>query len=706
MVGELLNQRYQIKQRLGGGSQAEVFLATDAHMERLVAIKTWKAEGGFTVDEFLREAKLLARFGPPHFVTIHEHAATEDQRPFFVLEYLQGETLQDLSAPLTAQEIRRCVRDVCVGMQIAHDEGVVHRDLKPSNIMLVKRGTRSERYVILDLGIAKITDPKNWRRTLADATLAGAGTLLYMSPEQCNGDPIDQRTDVYSFGCLLFLLLVHEEPFAHKASHISVLNSILNERPPRLADVRPNGVFPEELEQLVQDCLAKKPEDRPASMTEVEYRFDRCFSDDGFGSSTFVDGGQSTDASRIKTRRPISSSTVPYRRRPKRRVAAAVLVALAVVAVCCLGLFLPRRRPEATIPSEPVANSPVRIKADDPNGKDRDQNNHGVLANDDQPALLIAPFDKDEVRAKRAAWARYHRIDEKRKNSIDMELILIPPGRFSMGSPETVDELLRAFPSGTDKERLAGERMVHTVMISQPFYLGKCEVTNSQFKKFVEETEYRTDAEKDGKGSPGYTSDKNHPWQQRPTFTWRDWGVKQSDTSPVVNVSHNDAAAFCAWLSRKEGKKYRLPTEAEWEYACRAGTTTRYYNGDEPEGLTKIGNVADATFKKTFSGWTTVSSSDGCEFTSPVGRFAANNFGLYDMIGNAWEWCSDWYDEDYYTISPERDPVGPHSGSYRVLRGGGWSTSAVLCRAAGRSKCPPVHRTYCLGFRVACSSGE
>jgi sulfatase modifying factor 1 len=328
------------------------------------------------------------------------------------------------------------------------------------------------------------------------------------------------------------------------------------------------------------------------------------------------------------------------------------------------------------------------------------------LANDDRPALLIAPFDKDEVEVKRAAWARYQKIDKERKNSIDMELILIPPGRFSMGSPETVDQLTKAFPNTKNKQAIAGERPVHRVMISRPFYLGKCEVTNGQFKQFVDETKYRTDAEKDGKGSVGYTGDKNRPWQLRPTFTWRDWGVEQSDNSPVVNVSYKDAAVFCAWLSRKEGKKYRLPTEAEWEYACRAGTTSRYYNGDDPEGLPKIGNVADATTKETFSGWSTVRSSDGCAFTSPVGRFAANNFGLYDMIGNAFEWCSDWYDEDYYTISPDRDPLGSDSGSDRVFRGGGWSTSAVLCRAASRSKSPPVLRTNCLGFRVACSSEE
>jgi formylglycine-generating enzyme required for sulfatase activity len=335
------------------------------------------------------------------------------------------------------------------------------------------------------------------------------------------------------------------------------------------------------------------------------------------------------------------------------------------------------------------------------------------------PELLVAPFDEKEARAARKACAQYQQVEEERKNSIDMELVLIPAGRFSMGSPETADELMKLF-SYARKEGLAGYRLkgqwpAHHVTISRPFYLGKYEVTKGQFKKFVEDTNYRTDAEKDGKGGWGYAGDKYKRFVQRADFTWRDWGVDQSDESPVVNVSHNDAVAFCEWLSRKEAKKYRLPTEAEWEYACRAGTVDRYYNGDDPEGLTKIANVWDAAVKEKlpqFSNY--LSSSDGSTFTSPVGQFRPNNFGLYDMIGNASEWCSDWYDEDYYSKSPDRDPTGPNlgpyrvsnSGPYRVHRGGSWSSYAMDCRAASRDRRAPNLRYDSVGFRVARSSGE
>ena len=116
----------------------------------------------------------------------------------------------------------------------------------------------------------------------------------------------------------------------------------------------------------------------------------------------------------------------------------------------------------------------------------------------------------------------------------------------------------------------------------------------------------------------------------------------------MVNVSWNDAMAFCKWLSQKEGKTYRLPTEAEWEYACRAGTTTRYYSGDDPETLAKVANVADAAAKAKLTRWMgTTKASDGYVFTSPVGQFKPNTFSLCDMHGNAWQWCADWYDEDY-----------------------------------------------------------
>ena len=142
-------------------------------------------------------------------------------------------------------------------------------------------------------------------------------------------------------------------------------------------------------------------------------------------------------------------------------------------------------------------------------------------------------------------------------------------------------------------------------------------------------------------------------------YSWRSTGFAQSDDHPVVNVSWNDAMEFCRWLSRNEGRTYHLPTEAEWEYACRAGTTTLYSHGNDSEGSARVGNVADVAFKAQYPELKgLIQASDGYAYTSPAGSFVPNPFGLYDMHGNVWEWCADRYDAEYYAKSPaEIQPV-------------------------------------------------
>jgi formylglycine-generating enzyme required for sulfatase activity len=255
------------------------------------------------------------------------------------------------------------------------------------------------------------------------------------------------------------------------------------------------------------------------------------------------------------------------------------------------------------------------------------------------------------------------------------------------------------------KPKAAGfgdEYPLHRVRITKPFYLGAYEVTVSQFGKFVSDSGYKTDAERNKvfEGAFGFDA-ATGKFRLSKDYSWHQVGFPQGDDHPVVNVSHNDAVAFCAWLSRKEGQTYRLPTEAEWEYACRAGTTTRYYHGDDPEGLSDVGNVADGTLKWKLSYRGTITGRDGYVFTAPVGKYKANGFGLYDMHGNVREWCADWYDAKYYEASPEDDPSGPAGGSVRVFRGGGWYCGAGGCLAAYRDWFVPSARGYCLGFRLA-----
>jgi formylglycine-generating enzyme required for sulfatase activity len=280
-------------------------------------------------------------------------------------------------------------------------------------------------------------------------------------------------------------------------------------------------------------------------------------------------------------------------------------------------------------------------------------------------------------------WRPQSRPGEKvLANSIGMKLVLIPAGQFLMGGSEPIGAALGHFGLGEEhKSRFLSEYPQHRVRITRPFYLGACPVTRGQFRKFVEATGYRTDAEKDGKG--GWRR-QGENYQQKPEYTWRNVGFPQTDEHPVADVSWNDAKSFCLWLSSKEGKTYRLPSEAQWEYACRAGNTTRYAFGDDESAL---GQYA----------WYEGNSGDT---THPVGEKRPNAFGLYDMHGNVCQWCADWYDANYYEKPATDDPEGPPAGTDRTYRGGARLDDASSCRAACRGRCPPENRSDSLGFRV------
>lgn len=275
-------------------------------------------------------------------------------------------------------------------------------------------------------------------------------------------------------------------------------------------------------------------------------------------------------------------------------------------------------------------------------------------------------------------------------NSIGMTLVLIPPGEFIMGSTESSEELDKASGYESAPHLYDGEHPAHRVRITQPFYMGVHEVTVGQFRKFADTTGYKTFVEREIKPGRGWNA-KEGKFEKGTQYTWRDPGFEQTDDHPVVNLAWKDARAFCEWLSEKEHRAYRLPYEAEWEYACRAGTTTRYYNGNDPELLPQVANVADATAKGKFRDWAyTIRASDGYAFTAPVGSFRPNAFGLFDMHGNAAEWCIDRYDPSYYAIckyaptSPAIDPKGPTSGTYCVVRGGSWRNRPWYVRSACR----------------------
>ena len=274
--------------------------------------------------------------------------------------------------------------------------------------------------------------------------------------------------------------------------------------------------------------------------------------------------------------------------------------------------------------------------------------------------FLLLAAAHEPVRAVDALPARF-------ANSVGMTLVLVPAGEFVMGStPQEVRRVLHVHKT-PDEAWFRDESPAHRVRLTRPFYMAAHEVTNAQFRQF----------------RPGHDSKR---------FMTADLN---RDTQPAVWVSWHDARAFCQWLSEREGRAYGLPTEAEWEYACRAGKATAFHWGDDLDP-TKL-NYADQRMAFTARKRT---EDDGHAAAAPVGSYPPNAFGLYDMLGNVWEWCADWYGRGYYQHGPEADPAGPVHGVMRVCRGGAWNTFPHDTRCAKRGAFLPDDGCPWVGFRV------
>jgi formylglycine-generating enzyme required for sulfatase activity len=282
-----------------------------------------------------------------------------------------------------------------------------------------------------------------------------------------------------------------------------------------------------------------------------------------------------------------------------------------------------------------------------------------------------------------------------------LKLTLIPAGKFMMGSKLSAEEVAKRFYSTNMDYLYKAEHPQHQVMISKPFYMGVTEVTRGQFAVFVADSGYKTTAEKEGWS---YAYDLM-TWGKVTGISWRKTGFKQTDSHPVVCVSWDDAAAFCSWLKAKIGRNVSLPTEAQWEYACRADTKTIYSFGDKAEKRNKHANYCEKSCEFDLS-WKDKSHDDGYGFTAPVGSYKPNAWGLYDMHGNVYEWCRDWYDKSFYSRAKNVDPENTTRARYRVIRGGSWFSFAQFCRAASRLRSFSDRRDYSGGFRVVVESGS
>ncbi len=315
-------------------------------------------------------------------------------------------------------------------------------------------------------------------------------------------------------------------------------------------------------------------------------------------------------------------------------------------------------------------------------------------------------------------------------NTLGMDFVRISAGEYSRGfdTDNKREHRFHLAHQFSNRQGFKSERPAHRVAITKPFDLAISEVTVAQFRTFVEATSYVTDAEQHGGALGCFPDETNYVdrFHRAPQITWRSPGFPQGDKHPVVAISWNDAQAFCRWLSEREDVRYRLPSEAEWEYACRAGTRTWYSWGEDPDAAYRHGNVADGALEAAQPDTTrfqravklAATDGDGSVYTAKTMSFLPNPWGLFDMHGNVWEWCQDRWSEDVYERFFDgiprqerdqlvvRDPLfetetDQHKyGDWRVMRGGAWTCAPASVRCSIRTFAEAGDASVYTGFRV------
>ena len=696
--------QYQVLEVIGQGGMGVVLRANDPKLNRIVALKVLASHltaNATARKRFLREARAAAAVTHPHVIAIY--AVDENNTPpYLVMECVDGQSLQqkiDREGELELKEILRIGSQIAAGLAAAHAHGLIHRDIKPANILL-ENGV--ERVKITDFGLARAIDDLSITRT-GEVT----GTPQYMSPEQASGQGVDYRSDLFSLGCVLYAMCTGRSPF-RADSTMAVLRRVCDDvqRPIR----KVNEAIPGWLVDIIDRLLAKDRDERFESASEVAQLL-------GDHLAHLQHPSEVPRPARLR-KSPCTRGRqrrAPFFRRRWVITAALVLLVFSTGFGVTEGTGVTKLIP--TVIELWTPKGTLVLEVHDPrievtvkgNGEELSISGAGVhkltlqlgeyslvSSKDGQPIktelvtisrggrevvrvtkelpvlsdtksqwmtpgapdLAIFPFDAHQALKRQQEWAEHLGVPVEYTNSIGMKFCLIPPGEFLMGSTGGEQARLLERAKGADDDavidKIPSEVPQHQVRITQPFYLGKYEVTQSEWEAVM----------------------GHNPSQFK------------APANPVEQVSWWDIQLFLTKLNvagAKESTKFVLPTEAQWEYVCRAGTATAYCFGEDTAALGEYG-------------WYRCNS--GLR-THPVGEKNANGWGLYDMHGNVWEWCADWGSIGYYARSPLDDPVGPEAGAKRVNRGGSWNYSAMGCRSAIRSACEMSYRYSDVGFRVA-----
>jgi formylglycine-generating enzyme required for sulfatase activity/tetratricopeptide (TPR) repeat protein len=696
--------KYHPMRILGAGGFGVAFLCKHKYMDAQVVVKTLALEDlGRDADKVFTEAQVLRQLEHPAIIRISECGyvdAAKKSRPYLLMDYFQGATLEEYvkkNGPLSADDLIAVGRQVADGLYAAHAKGILHRDVKPANL-LIHKDEKGWKVKVIDFGLAlrqkvvqKSTKPSTsrQRKTLIGESIAG--TVDYAAPEQMGkreGVAPGPYSDVYGWAktCCYALFQTTQPLMKHWQSLPTPLAELLEKcldedpakRPQGFADVLAA------LDQMTANPAGATPPAWPAEERTFAFEeaVDEAPSRPAWRLPLMIGGGVAlaailavvllTVVLRVKTTagtlvvevdQPGAEVFVDGQRytitRPgdKEPIQVEVQEGMRQLKVVKGGFetftkeFTVKSGDKETIRVrlEPVAGAAIKtIKAP----------TAALPGQQPKPGEALKPVPIDE-RPKPDPAPTREELQDEIVNSFGMRLKRIKPGTFLMGSPKG------------EAGQFDNEGPQHSVEITRPFYLGVYPVTQAEYVQV--------------------TGQKNPSW-----FSKEGGGkskVEGLDTSkfPVEQVSWDEAAAFCEALNRLDlkkpaGWKYALPTEAEWEYACRAGTKSAYFFGSDSKNLS---NYA----------WYSVNSGSR---PHAVGTRMANPWGLCDMNGNVWQWCADWYAKDYYASSPNKDPqcLINDSAQARVCRGGSWYVSAEFCRAADRHGYASGIRVNLLGLRV------
>lgn len=616
---------------IGQGAMGDVYRAVHGRLNRIVAIKVLAGHRLADADaaaRFKREMRAVGKLSHPNIVAATD-AGQAGRASYLAMEYVDGMDLARLlkrHGRLPAADACEVVRQAARGLQYVHEHGLVHRDLKPSNLLLTLASEQPAGGLVkvADLGLALACDVDGAQSGTLSMNLV-LGSLDYMAPEQADdAHHVDHRADLYSLGCTLYDLLSGHPPFCAVGaqSRLQKIAAHAESPVPSLAEVCPN--VPASLERIVRRLLAKKPRWRFSSAGELAAAL-----------APFCAGA---DLARLLD--PATPATAPLPLRPaaphRRKRWKPVALALACTGALAAAIFfIPFSR--GTLDTGNVTDETnVAVQQD---------------VKPVQPSPLQLPFNAAAAKRSQTEWCRHLSVEPALTNSLGMELAFIPPGEHDH----------------------SGSR----VTIGQPFYLAVHEVTVGQFREFAEASGYKSTLEAEGRGMLHLKT-----WQEVAGLTWRHADLAPADDYPVAGITWIDADRFCAWLSEREQQRYRLPTDAEWEWAARSGSAASFAWGNAVE---RIGDYE----------WYN-DNSDG--HSHPVGQRLPNAWGLYDMNGNLTEWSLNWRPKrDLPPGTTDLPGLDPFHGTSLLLGGAFWDPPNPL---HGRGCYTGDHSMEHVGFRV------